>query len=144
MNTAEEKKVNLWLIPTADIDHVWKYASTLLQKAIDRNPGEHTTETIYQNLIDGKYQLWTGYYMGKIIYAGVSRIVTYPTGDSSCELMYLGGTHMQYWLDHLPIVEKWAQHNGCKKVDIYGREGWYRMLDGYTKKFVVLTKHLGE
>jgi hypothetical protein len=47
--------------------------------------------------------------------------------------------------DVLGFFERFAEAEGCEKVNIYGRRGWQRVLSkhGYHEPYTILTKDLG-
>ena len=53
-----------------------------------------------------------------------------------------GGASLQDWLGFLPVIEEYARLNGCAEIRLVGREGWDRVLPGYSKKAVLLSKAL--
>lgn len=126
----------------ADVWSVWPDVAILLQKAIDRGNGEHTTQTILDALLKAKMQLWIGTDKHKIVYAGVTQVITYATGKKIAEICYLGGSRLDEWLDHIHVIEAWAKANGCACLNIIGREGWMRKMDGYKRLQTIISRKL--
>lgn len=56
-----------------------------------------------------------------------------------CEL---AGRDMTRWLDLLPQLEDAFRAVGCEVVDVYGRKGWARVLNGYELHASVIRKEL--
>ena len=92
-----------------------------------------TEDEVLQGIWKGKYQLWTA-----TSSAAVTEIVTYP--NSKATRVWLAGGD----LEELQAMEKevvaWANSIGCNEVQIAGRGGWERALQGYERICVILTK----
>ena len=59
-----------------------------------------------------------------------------------CIIAVCGGSDMKRWLPLIEQIEAYAKHEGCKRVRIYGRKGWLRVLDGYDEKHIIMDKEL--
>jgi len=53
-----------------------------------------------------------------------------------------GGRDMVRWLNLVPELEQAFRDEGCDRVEVYGRRGWERVLDGYKLQACVLAKEL--
>jgi hypothetical protein len=117
-------------IPANRIKDFWLQAEPLLEKAIARGSDE-TTVSVLIALCQGARQLWaafTGPDMETMLMAVTTRIVTTGAGRKICEIAHIGGTGIERWLQFLPVIEAWAESQGCGLVRLIGRRGWVRML----------------
>ena len=86
-------------------------------------------------LVEGEMQLIAGENA-----AIVTQIIRYPR-LKTC-LVVLAGGDLEEIKRKQPEFEVWAKTLGCSRVEIDGRDGWARALDGYHKARVVLQKEL--
>lgn len=139
----EQQQIYLSGIHADHVGEVWEKVAPLLVKALEHGQGEDTLATIREKLGDRLLQLWVGHSNGDIIYAGISRVVTYHTGKRVAEIVYLAGKDARKWaMDHIETMEKWAIANHCDGINIIGREGWKRVMPGYHPLYLVLSKDL--
>ena len=54
----------------------------------------------------------------------------------------MAGGNMAEMLDMELEITEYAKHSGCRFVEIVGRPGWERALEGYKRVAVVLRKEL--
>lgn len=72
----------------------------------------------------------------------VTELCDYPR-KRTCIVRMLGGKSLpQEWRGYLSLVEEWAREQGCSAMEVFGRKGWARKLDGYDLQQVVLRKEL--
>lgn len=108
-----------------------------LERAIERMDGLVTSEQVLELIAKGDAQFWP---YGDS--CAVTEIVTYPSGQL-CRVWLGAGD-----LDQLRVVEemirRWARSQGCLGVEIIGRDGWGRALDGYRKVATVYVHRFDE
>lgn len=110
---------------------------SMIQDAADRADGTFDTDFVWSEIEAGRAQLWPG--PASVV---VTRLETYPSGVSSVLCWLAGGD-----LDDLRVTEatiaNWAKNKmNCTRIEIVGRRGWLRALEGYREQSVVLTKEL--
>ena len=107
-------------------DKIWK----VLEPAIESTQ-EVTREQLEKLIKSGEYQLFakdnsaiiTGHH-GQILRIGI------------------GGGNLVTIKEITKRIEKYAKKRKYKYIDILGRKGWERALDGYNKKAVLLRKEI--
>ena len=104
------------------IPDVWDRVKDWLIPAIKR--GDRTVERVYKDLCLANNQLWGAWKGGEVIGALVTSLE-----DDYCLLLACGGKDMDSWIDCIQDVESWAVSKGCKKMRIYGRRGWAKVLN---------------
>ena len=77
---------------------------------------------------------------GRCIAVMVVEWVTYPR-KVCARILMIAGEQMWRWIDHLSVIEKWAEMAGADALTIEGRKGWGRILgDGYKPAYSVWEK----
>lgn len=71
----------------------------------------------------------------------VTRIIHYELCDVF-EIQLCGGTRLRECLRLLPELERHAYALGCQMVELRGRAGWQRVLDGYRVRGIAFEKEL--
>ena len=107
-------------------DNIWK----VLEPAI-KNLGEITRKELEILIKKGEYQLFT---------KEESAIITAHHGDIL--RIGVGGGKLSTIQELTKKIEKYAKKRNYKYIDILGRKGWERVLEGYNKKAVLLRKEL--
>lgn len=111
-----------------------------LQEALDRDIGGFVLEDVWEWLATGRAQLWP-----------LERSAIVTTLDR-----YPRKTVLRYWLcggEHnsgalkesiaaTPKIEQWAKSVGATDAMVGGRDGWLKVLPGFEKNCVVMTKAL--
>ena len=129
-----------------EVDKVWIMVKDSIQTALDRSGGyadhDHIKDQIKENLM----QLWVAWSEDKKkVYAvGVTEIKEHPKYRTLNFRILTGGDRIQ-WIRFADVIEEWATGQGVKKMEIYARPGWERVLKpkGYVKTHVQLDKELG-
>ena len=75
--------------------------------------------------------------------AAVATILINSEIGKVCIITVCGGSDMKRWLPLIGLIEAYAKREGCKRVRIYGRKGWLRVLKGYEEKHVIMDRALG-
>jgi len=107
-------------------DKIWE----VLEPAI-KSTQEVTREQLEEMIKSKEYQLFTKdnsaiitSHQGKILRIGV------------------GGGNLGTIKEITKKIEKYAKKRKYKYIDILGRKGWEKVLDGYNKKAVLLRKEI--
>jgi hypothetical protein len=100
-----------------------------------------TADDLYPLLLNGDRQLWLCVSRGQIVGACISRVVEYPQSRAVL-VTTLGGCGGD-WVQMLEDVEQFARASGCARVEVQGRYGWVRKLDGYAPVSATLSKEVG-
>ena len=107
-------------------DKIWK----ILEPAI-KGIGEVTRDQLEEMLRTGEYKLFT---------KKESAIITSHQGE--IVRIGIGGGKLENIKEITKRIEKYAKKRKYKYIDILGRKGWERALDGYNKKAVLLRKEI--
>jgi hypothetical protein len=113
----------------------WIRAEPLLQPALDLAGVAFDLTDVFSAVASMDAQLWVDTKS-----AAVTRIEEYPR-TRACRIWLAGGD-----LDELQDVEReivdWAKTIGCSGVEIYGRRGWLKALEGYDEGATVMYKEI--
>ncbi len=87
-------------VPREAVDIVWEDVSLMFNKAIQTSKGKYHIDDIYQDLLEGKYNLWLildNKGDDKVIAAITTRIIEYPNRKAMA-MDWIGGKRMMEWL----------------------------------------------
>lgn len=112
----------------------------MLQAAASGGAGEFSA--IEADVLDGRSILWVAW-ADEILAAAVTELVL-RDGRRECCIALCGGRDMDEWITAYPEIERYAREEGCSAMRIIGRPGWERVLPGYRRAAVILTKDLGD
>ena len=132
-----------------EIDKIWPLVKEKVQAALERN---HEGKTLMDDhhvkemCKTGLKQLWVTVdqddnFKGVCI----SEIVQYPNYNVGV-VNIATGTDLPLWVDKINEFEKWAfEKADCKKLEVYGRPGWKKMLEpsGFHFNHVQMDKFIG-
>ena len=107
-------------------DKIWK----VLEPAI-KGLGEITRKELEILIKKGEYQLFT---------KDNSAIITAHHGQIL--RIGIGGGNLVTIKEITKKIEKYAKKRNYKYIDILGRKGWEKVLNGYNKKAVLLRKEV--
>ena len=91
-------------------------------------------------LVNGKANLWVAIQDGQICGAAIAQHRNYERAPTYAVLT-LGGDGGD-WNELLKDLELFAAHTGCTHLDVLGRRGWLRRLDGFEESFTTISKRL--
>jgi len=127
------------------VKDVWILVEDLIQKACDRSGGFADANDVKKWLEQGTMQLWVAWdnEVKKVKCVCVTELRQYPK-YKICDCKITTGTNFKSWVDFMDIVMKWAQKQECKKMEIFTRPGWERILKpkGFIKTHVQLERML--
>jgi hypothetical protein len=108
-----------------------------------RGGGEDTIDDIRDDVLAGHALLWVVWDEdgAAILAAGTTKLL--PTKHGLiCVITSIAGKDIRRWQRFMSAIELYAKSEGCSKIRAYGREGWVRILRGYTKPWVTIEKAL--
>ena len=135
---------NLIQFSKEEIDKVWPLAKELVHKACIRAGGFISEEHIKEHCKQGTMQLWMAVTdANEILCVGVTEIRDYPN-YKVCDAKIVTGKRYKEWFDQIDKVAEWAKEQGCKKMELFARPGWEKVMKpkGYVKTHVQIEKIL--
>jgi hypothetical protein len=138
--------VHLIQFKSEEIDKVWPLVKDKIQEALNRNFNPKDHWHVKEQCKLGLEQLWVIVDDKDDIHGVcVSSIVKQPNYNVGIVNMATGHD-LLLWVDQIKEFEKWAVENyGIKKIEIFGRPGWKKMLTplGFTFSHVQMDKFIG-
>ena len=126
-----------------EVENVWSLARDLVQLACETN-GAFDAEDIKDLCKQGAMQLWLVVdETDEVLATVVTELRSYPN-YKVCDARIVTGKHMNRWHHHVADLETWAKTKGCKKMELFARPGWEKVMKpkGYQKSHVQLEKDL--
>lgn len=129
-------------IPSAEIDAVWPLAEPLIAAACRRGGNKDTADDFRAGLNARDLQLWLAW-DGEIVALAVTEIVCHPR-KRCCRIRICTGRARAGWQHYLPVIENWAEAQGCAAMELIARPGWSRLLakQGYATTHLFCEKEL--
>lgn len=106
---------------------VWQEVKPLILAALDYADNKDTIGSIYESILRRDRQLWLVSLRGGIVGAVVTEVSVYPN-DKRLTILYLAGKEFGRWVHLWREMKAWAESEGCNSVEIFGREGWEKVL----------------
>lgn len=135
----ETKQATLHGIPSTDLQIVWKDVKPFIEDALKLGDGRWTLDSIYQSIQSKDRQLWITLDPG-VKAVGITEIINYP-GKKVCNMFLVAG-ELNFIVPFFPEFREWAKEEGCSTIELYGREGWQKVLkDSGWKRAGVILRH---
>lgn len=125
-------------IPSRDATTVWPLAEPILRRATERTCGRFTAADALERIARADMQLWLG--GNPVSSVAVTEVLQYPR-LSECRIVFAAG-ELGLLKAGMPMLEMWAQAQGCRIFSIEGRKGWERVFPGFIPEAVILRKDL--
>jgi len=122
------------------VREVWPHVSPLLKAACYRT-GLNAFRDIEADILAGRSLLWMAW-NGRTVESAAATILINSEIGKVCIVTACGGSDMKRWLPLIGRIETYAKAEGCRRVRIYGRKGWLRVLEGFEEKHVIMDKEL--
>ena len=122
-----------------------KDITAAMVKLAARFPKDTTVESLAEDVMSGRCQLWLVLDEGKFVLMGLTEIKLNPaTGNKSVFIPSLGGVDGIATVPLIKGVEEYARSIGAHEVTICGRDGWKRPLakQGYRARTALYRKDL--
>lgn len=122
-----------------------KEITAAMRKLVERFPNDLTLESMAEEIIGGKQQLWLildGEEFKAFVTSEIK--INEATGRKSVILMELAGDGGIDLVSLISDIEKWAVEIGAHELTPLGRDGWRKPLAkaGYKPKLTLYSKDL--
>ena len=138
--------MDLVLFKPEEIDKIWPLVKDKVQAALDRNHNFRDHTDVKENCKNGVEQLWViADKKDNVHGVCITQIMQQPNYNVGL-VRIATGHDLPLWVDKINEFENWAEKKfNCKKIEIYGRPGWKKMLTplGYEYSHVQMDKFLG-
>lgn len=113
----------------------WERCAPFIEAALDHANGTHSMADVLKLITEGEAKFWP--FEDAAI---VTEIVRYPQRTNL--RFWLAGGKLETLLEAEPKVVEWSKQWGCKGVEIIGRRGWNRALNGYKSNSAIMVKDI--
>ena len=113
----------------------WDRCEPFIEAALTYAHGTHSTNDVLKLVIKGDAQFWP-YFDAAI----VTEIIRYP--QKIVLRFWLAGGNLDTLIEAEPEIIKWSRRWGCEGVEIFGRKGWVRALEGYEPTSTIMVKDI--
>lgn len=126
----------------SEIDSIWDEVKHEIQKALDRDFNRTSIDTVYNSIKNQDNQLWI-YKEEAVSCVFVTSIIKYENAKQ-LRLLYAGGSGWNAFLNKgeidtiMNIFKRFALSKNCSEIEIWGREGWMKIIDGLNKSYTVM------
>ena len=137
------KAVGLSPVPTVLVPNALPQVAAKLRAVYAKVPFWMPLQTLVEQLLEGKMQLWLLIEHDVIVAMFCTRICD-NFGVKMAEIVLYSGEMNEDIMEHLPEVEAWAREHGAQGMRFEGRSGWPRLLKkyGYSLEHVAMFKLL--
>jgi hypothetical protein len=119
----------------------WPHVSPMIAMSLPPG-GISRFADVENNVLSGANFLWIAW-DGRNVKAAVVTELQKIDDDKICVIIACGGHDMRQWVHLIKEIEDYAWAEGCKKVRIWARPGWTRVLKSYGTSRVILERRLG-
>jgi hypothetical protein len=123
------------------LDVLWPHALPYLKRFSEETLLVNVDE-LYEKLKTNDRQLWMVEREGKVVLVVVTEVWAASQGPVCTIKIASGDCGKQSLLEIYDEIEAWARGLGCVGVEICGRKGWSRLLEGFRQTGVILEKDL--
>lgn len=141
---ADDGAIDVRPIPSWMVADVWPDVIDMLQRAIDRGPGDRLASDYWTALRAADCQLWLILRGRRLVGAFVTEVMAGPR-RKLCWIELMAGDGMEAWLPEAEAsVATWAREIGCHAVQAWTRKGLVKATRplGYREIATVIRRRL--
>jgi hypothetical protein len=138
--------IELVRLSAKDAVYYWDAVTPLIIKGLERTDGEYSLKD-YQDYIESQYwDLWIAVNLNtkEIQGVAVTEIIEHPNFNELLMRMVIGKQFNKFLLETETQFQEFAKENNCKRLVLYGRKGWLRVLNkiNWKEGYTVMTKNI--
>ena len=100
----------------------------------------YTSEDIKKHLLEGITRAYKVVADGVIMAVVTAELVIYPKAKV-VRIHTAGGKDMSMWAEKaIKAISEDGIRNGARELQIIGRKGWLKVLDGFKEQYTVMSK----
>jgi hypothetical protein len=138
--SVEPAAVELVCVPPGEVARLWPHMSHYIARAMARG-GMGRFADVEADVLGANAYLWLALRAGAILAAAVTQ-VTGEGAERLCTIVACGGHDWPRFGFLIEGLEDYARAEGCAAMEICGRPGWQRRLEGYRTVKAVIRKAL--
>jgi hypothetical protein len=113
----------------------WKTIEPAIAAALERSADESDTYHYLNKLSTNDYQCWVVLTPEEeVVNVSITRVNNYPN-HKSLHLLTTTSVGNGKWKEYKEAhhaIEQYAREQGCKRIEMYGRKGWSKVLSKLT------------
>jgi len=114
-------------IPPEQIEDIWVKVSPMLEKALNKNPGDLDIDDVRDKMFSGEYLLMCAV-EGEDILASFA-VEIFSEKRKKANIVLCGGEQIDEWLTpFMNVIKPLVKEQGCDVLTIMGRKGWERKM----------------
>ena len=138
--------IELVRLSAKDAVYYWDAVTPLIIKGLKKTDGEYSLKD-YQDYIESQYwDLWIAVNLNtkEIQGVAVTEIIEHPNFNELLMRMVIGKQFNKFLLETETQFQEFAKENNCKRLVLYGRKGWLRVLNkiNWKEGYTVMTKNI--
>ena len=146
----KDKDYYLVLIDQEDVGEMWSYVRDGVEKAMVHSDSVMDGDDFLNDLNSGNCRLWAFISDAKVVGHMITQIIRYPRKSfvrvltMECKGGENGMKGMDLWGKFVPVIEEYAENNGCDHLEAYTRRGMVRALEkqGWYNQYNIVTKSI--
>jgi deoxyxylulose-5-phosphate synthase len=119
-------------LSNTDIMQFWNVLEPAISKALATSEGEANTYYYLNKFSNNDYQCWVVLNEDNdVVNVSTTRINTYPE-HKSLHILTTTSVGVGKWKEYKEAhhaIEQYAREQGCKRIEMYGRKGWSKVLN---------------
>ena len=145
LGSSSGETCQLVLVTPGTIDLFWEQVIPLFLQSSKYWEEYTSIDGILASILDGERDLWIAMDDGGVFIAMLTEIVLYPK-KKVLRFALIGGSNLKKALQFLDFIELMCVRKGIKSSEVWGRQGWLRVLkrNGYKYQSILLSKDLSE
>lgn len=133
--------MSLFTVHKETLEKLWPHALPHLER-FAKETLLASPEDIKRDISEGEKQLWMVEKGGRVVAVAVTLFYETLRGRVCTIWAACGDSGIEEIKTTFPEIENWAESIGCVAVEIRGRKGWKRVLEGYAETGILLEKSL--
>ena len=132
-------------LPVDGLELAWPLVAPFVEQMAERFPDDWPVRETWRQGLEGLLGFWVIWEPDEKKAYGVvgTKLGEKPSGKKVLVVEIASGSEHTRWAHLISTLEDYAKANGCQRVEIRGRGGWARTLDGYRlEREPLLTKDL--
>jgi hypothetical protein len=136
----KESNIEILRLSPADCFEQWDDIKPFIQMALEDQ--HYNAEDLKKLLLDGITRAYAVLKDSVYLAVVTAEIVVYPR-DKVVRIHTAGGTRADLWAERMiDEITKDAKSNGATELQIIGRKGWLKVLDGFKQQTIVMGKSI--
>jgi hypothetical protein len=135
---------SILLRPEEAVQH-WSELTPMIESALNHGQNETTLMEYLKRVLEYRAQIWVFFKDNELKGCGLTQFIEYGT-HKTLHIVACSGVDWSSWAEGYYQVEEFARMNNCKRVEMWGREGWLRrlpkLLPGWEQAYVVMSKEI--